>query len=182
MCVTQDQGSYLFWLVLMFSPPKTLVWWRWMSVSLGYTFLKQCPFLTLVYPPSSSPPALCLFMLLLALHTLHPYCHNTSWGQEGYSGKEREILTGINRQESWEMEVERNRNDYSEEEVDREQWGWLMFSIIFSEVTHVKAICPPATEHHSTVCHHTNSHTWEPEAGGFVRCWWFVNAPDYLFY
>jgi len=48
-----------------------------------------------------------------------------------------------------------------------------MFSIIFS-VTHVKAICPPATEHHSTFCHHTNSRTCEPEAGGFVRCWWFV--------
>ncbi len=54
-------------------------WWL-MSVSPGYLSETEPPFLTPFSPQSSSPPALSLFMLLLALHTLHPYCHNTSWG------------------------------------------------------------------------------------------------------
>ncbi len=43
-------------------------WWL-MSVSPGYLSETEPPFLTPVSPQSSSPPALSLFMLLLALHT-----------------------------------------------------------------------------------------------------------------
>lgn len=158
---------------------RTNIGW---CLSLQANFLKQCPFLTPVYPPSSSPPALSLFMLLLALHTLHPYCHNTSWGQEGYSG--RETFTGVSRQESWEMEV---RRLFWEEKVDREQWSRLMFSIIFSKVGYTcqsnlssssKAsfnLLPSHTHRHNL----TQLRTW---GRGFchVPMIWFV--PDDLFY